>query len=70
MEFEKDFGKFTVGGGTVKTAGKGNISNTTPVPKNIRTKHHPKEIAVSALKAAAVTGLVMLKYKTDKKKKK
>lgn len=70
MEFEKNFGSFTVAGGTVKTAGKGNLSVSEPAPKNIRTKHNPKEIAVSAVKAAAVTGLVILKYKSEKKKKK
>ncbi|MBP7185397.1 MAG: hypothetical protein KBA55_01265 [Ruminococcus sp.] len=69
MEFEKHFGNFTVGGGTLKTAGKGDISVAEKVPKHIRTKHDPKEIAVSAVKAAAVTGLVLLKFKSDKKKK-
>lgn len=70
MEFEKNIGKFTIGGGSIKTAGKGNLSVTEPAPKNIRTKHDPKEIAVSAVKAAALTGLVVLKYKSGKKKKK
>ncbi len=66
MEFEKHFGNFTVGGGSFKTAGKGNISVTETVPKHIRTKHDPKEIAVSAVKAAAGTGLVLLKFKSEK----
>lgn len=70
MEFEKNIGNFTIGGGSVKAAGKGNISAPEAVPKNIRTKHDAKEIAVSAVKAAAITGLLVLKYKSDKKKKK
>lgn len=70
MEFEKNFGNITIGGGSIKTAGKGNLSVSEPAPKHIRTKHDPKEIAVSAVKAAALTGLVVLKYKSDKKKRK
>ena len=66
MEFQKNFGNFTIGGGSLKTAGKGDISDPVPVPKHIRTKHNKKEIAVSALKAAAVTGLVVLKLKKKK----
>ena len=67
MEFQKKFGNFTIAGGSMTTAGKGNISQPVAAPKNIRTKHNKKEIAVSAVKAAAITGLVMLKIKSKKK---
>ena len=66
MEFQKNFGKFTIGGGSLKTAGKGDISEAVPVPKHIRTKHNKQEIAGSALKAAAGTGLVVLKLRKKK----
>ena len=67
MEFQKNIGKFTVAGGSIKTAGSGNISEPVHVPKNIRTKHNKKEIAVSAIKAATLTGLLVLKIKSKKK---
>jgi hypothetical protein len=67
MEFEKNIGKFTIGGGSLKTAGKGDIADAVPVPKHIKTKHNKQEIAASALKAAAITGLLVLKMKKKKK---
>ncbi len=68
MEFEKNKGNFSFGFGTMKTAGAGNLSETQEVPKDIKTKHNPKEIAASAVKAAALAGLVILKHKMKKKK--
>jgi hypothetical protein len=70
MDFKKDIGKFHIEGGSMKTAGKGNLSVTTEVPQNIRTKIDPKNVAKSAAKAAVLTGLVLLKHKAKKKRKK
>lgn len=68
MEIEKNFGNFSFGYGTMKTAGKGDLSVTEEVPQSIKTKHNKKEIAVTALKAAALTGLIVLKHKAKKKR--
>ena len=69
MEFQKDFGIIHVEGGSMKTAGKGDLSVTEDVPQNIRTKIDPVTVAKNAAKAAALTGLVLLKHKMKKKKK-
>ena len=69
MEFQKDFGIIHVEGGSMKTAGKGDLSVTEEVPQNIRTKIDPVTVAKTAAKAAALTGLVLLKHKMKKKKK-
>ena len=69
MEFSKDFGVLHVEGGSMKTAGKGTLDTAQDVPQNIRTKIDPKKIAVTAAKAAALTGLVLLKHKAKKKRR-
>ncbi|MBQ6035273.1 MAG: hypothetical protein IJL33_07225 [Ruminococcus sp.] len=69
MEFQKDFGIIHVEGGSMKTAGMGDLSVTEDVPQNIRTKIDPVTVAKTAAKAAALTGLVLLKHKMKKKKK-
>ncbi len=69
MEFQKDFGIIHVEGGSMKTAGKGDLSVTEDVPQNICTKIDPVTVAKTAAKAAALTGLVLLKHKMKKKKK-
>lgn len=68
MEFKKDFGIIHVEGGSMKTAGKGDLSVTEDVPQNIRTKIDPKAVAKTAAKAAALTGLILLKHKAKKRK--
>ena len=68
MEFKKDFGIIHVEGGSMKTAGNGNLSVTEDVPQNIRTKINPATVAKTAAKAAALTGLVLLRHKMKKKK--
>lgn len=68
MEFQKDFGIIHVEGGSMKTAGKGDLSVTEEVPQNIRTKIDPHTVAKTAAKAAALTGLVLLKHKMKKRK--
>ena len=69
MEFQKDLGIFHIEGGSMKTAGKGNLGVTEEVPQNIRTKTDVKKVAKTAAKAAALTGLFLMKQKTKKKKK-
>ena len=69
MEFKKDFHGIHFEGGSVKTAGKGDLSVTEEVPQDIRTKIDPKNVAKAAAKAAALTGLVLLKHKAKKKRK-
>ena len=69
MEFQKDLGKIHIEGGSMKTAGKGDLSVTREVPKDIRTKIDPKKVAVTAAKAAALTGLVLLRHKAKRKRK-
>ena len=69
MEFKKDFGIIHVEGGSVKAAGKGDLSVTEDVPQNIRTKIDPKTVAKTVAKAAALTGLILLKHKARKKRK-
>lgn len=68
MDFKKDFHGIHIEGGSIKTAGKGNLSVTEDVPQNIRTKIDPKAVAKTAAKAAALTGLVLLKHKAKKRK--
>ena len=68
MEFQKDFGIIHVEGGSMKTAGKGDLSVTEEVPQNIRTKINPVTVAKTAAKAAALTGLVLLRHKMKNKK--
>lgn len=68
MVFQKDFGIIHVEGGSMKTAGKGDLSVTEEVPQNIRTKIDPRTVAKTAAKAAALTGLVLLKHKMKKRK--
>ena len=68
MEFQKDFGIIHVEGGSMKTAGKGDLSVTEKVPQNIRTKIDPRTVAKTAAKAAALTGRVLLKHKMKKRK--
>jgi hypothetical protein len=68
MDFKKDFHGIHIEGGSMKTAGKGNLSVTEDVPQNIRTKIDPKTVAKTAAKAAALTGLVLLKHKAKKRK--
>ena len=53
MEFQKDFGIIHVEGGSMKTAGKGDLSVTEEVPQNIRTKIDPRTVAKTAAKAAS-----------------
>lgn len=69
MEFQKDFGIIHVEGGSMKTAGKSDLSVTEDVTQNIRTKIDSVTVAKTAAKAAALTGLVLLKHKMKKKKK-
>ena len=69
MEFQKDLGMIHIEGGSMKTAGKSNLSVTEDVPQNIRTKTDIKNAAKTAVKAAALTGLVLLRHKAKKKKK-
>ena len=69
MDFKKDFHGIHIEGGSMKTAGKGNLSVTEDVPQNIRTKIDPKTVAKTAAKAAALTGLVLLKHNARKKRK-
>ena len=69
MEFKKDFHGIHIEGGSMKTAGKGDLSVTREVPQDIRTKIDPVKVAKTAAKAAALTGLVLLKHKVKKKRK-
>lgn len=69
MDFKKDFHGIHIEGGSMKTAGKGNLAVTEDVPQNIRTKIDPKTAAKTAAKAAALTGLILLKHKARKKRK-
>ncbi|MCR4796343.1 MULTISPECIES: hypothetical protein [Ruminococcus] len=69
MEFQKDIGMFHIEGGSMKTAGKGNLGVTEEVPQNIRTKTDIKHVAKTAAKAAALTGVFLLKHKFKSKKK-
>ena len=69
MEFQKDLGILHIEGGSMKTAGKGNLGVTEEVPQNIRTKTDVKKVAKTAVKAAALAGTFMLKHRMKKKKK-
>ncbi|MBP5579043.1 MAG: hypothetical protein J6X56_06135 [Ruminococcus sp.] len=69
MEFKKDFHGIHIEGGSVKAAGKGNLAVSEEVPQDIRTKIVPKNVVKTAAKAAALTGLVLLKHKAKKKRK-
>jgi hypothetical protein len=68
MEFKKDIHGIHFEGGSLKTAGKGDLSVTEDVPQNIRTKIDPKNVAKAAAKAAALSGLVLLRHKAKKRK--
>jgi hypothetical protein len=68
MEFKKDFHGIHIEGGSVKAAGKGNLAVSEEVPQDIRTKIVPKNVVKTAAKAAALTGLVLLKHKAKKRK--
>ena len=68
MEFKKDFHGIHIEGGSVKAAGKGNLAVSEEVPQDIRTKIVPKNVAKAAIKAAALTGLVILRHKAKKRK--
>ncbi len=68
MEFKKDFHGIHIEGGSVKTAGKGNLAISEEVPQDIRTKIDPKTVAKTAAKAAALTGLILLRHKAKKRK--
>jgi len=72
MEYQKNFGSFTIGGGTMKTAGSGTLDKAVEAP-DVRTKYDKKIIAKNAAKAAVLTAGVLLKHKYfggGKKKKK
>ncbi|MBO4493885.1 MAG: hypothetical protein J5724_05800 [Ruminococcus sp.] len=68
MEFKKDFHGIHIEGGSVKAAGKGNLAVSEEVPQDIHTKIVPKTVAKTAVKAAALTGLVILRHKVKKRK--
>ncbi|MBR6967608.1 MAG: hypothetical protein IKH78_03655 [Ruminococcus sp.] len=68
MEFKKELHGIHIEGGSMKTAGKGSLSTAEDVPQNIRTKTDPKNVAKAAAKAAALTGLVLLRHKMKKRK--
>ena len=69
MEMQKNFGdKITVGFGTAKTAGKGDLSTMQEIPRSMKYKHNKKEIAISALKAAATVGTILAVRKMGKRK--
>ncbi|WP_028518884.1 hypothetical protein [Ruminococcus flavefaciens] len=69
MEFQKDLGIFHIEGGSIKTAGKGNLGATEEVPQDIKTKTNLKKDVKTAAKAIALTGLFILRHKSKKKKK-
>ncbi|MBR2284807.1 MAG: hypothetical protein IJ874_10395 [Ruminococcus sp.] len=70
MEYQKNFGdKLTVGFGNAKTAGAGDLSGMEPVPKSMKYKHDRRAILKSAVKAAAVGGVLFLNHKIKKKYK-
>lgn len=68
MEFQKDLGMIHIEGGSMKTAGKGSLSSAEAVPQDIKTKTDMKNVAKAAAKAAALTGLVLLRHKMKKKR--
>ena len=71
MEFQKNIGeKISFGFGSMKTAGAGQVSKAVPAPKGVRTKHDKKAIAKSAVKAAALTAVVLVKHKVKNRKSK
>ena len=72
MEYQKDFGdKFSIGYGTMKTAGKGDLSGTREIPKSMKYKHDRKELLLTAVKTALLTTVAVLNigYRMKKKKK-
>ena len=69
MDFQKDFHGIHIEGGSMKTAGKGSLGTAEEVPQNIRTKTDPVRVARTAAKAAALTGLVLLKHRIKKGRK-
>ena len=70
MEFEKSFGNITIGGGTAKTAGTGDLSGAQPVKRTLSSKADRKFFAKKAAAGAAAAGLFLLKRKLTKKSKK
>lgn len=69
MEYQKDFGNFSFGFGTAKTAGKGDLCKTEEIPRSMKYKHDAKAILKSVLKVTAFTGLVCLSRRRKKKRK-
>ena len=69
MEFEKSFGNITIGGGTAKTAGKGDLSEAVPVKRTLKSKADRKLLAKKAVAGAAAAGVFLLKHSMKKKKK-
>lgn len=69
MEYEKDFGKFAVGFGSAKTAGKGDLSNAEETPFSLKNKGDRKAVINTAVKVAAVAGAFWLQHKSKKRKK-
>lgn len=68
MEFEKSGEKFQFGFGSMTAAGKGNVTNPQPVPKEIKTKHDTSAVAKSAVKAAVLSAAVLIRHRSKKKK--
>ena len=69
MEFQKNFGNFSFGGGTMKTAGSGTLDQAVDAPE-VRTKYDKKVIARNAAKAAVLTLGVLAKHKIARRNKK
>ncbi|MBO4878108.1 MAG: hypothetical protein J5501_08900 [Ruminococcus sp.] len=71
MEYQKDFGdKFSIGYGTMKTAGSGDLSQSREIPKSMKYRHDRREILVAAGKAALLTTVAVLNFSCKRKKKK
>ena len=70
MEFEKSFGNITIGGGTAKTAGKGDLSEAVPVKRTLKSKADRKFYAKKAAAGVAALGVFLLKRKLTKKSRK
>ena len=73
MEYQKNFGdKFSIGYGTSRTVGKGNLAEAEEVPKSMKYRHDRREILKTAAKASFLTLAAVLNfgYKRRRKKKK
>ncbi len=68
MEYQKDFGKFSFGFGTAKTAGRGDLAHSEEVPRFMKYKPDLKAILKTGAKAAAVAGIVCLGRRRKKRK--